>query len=148
MVRGTDIPRSVTRGDHVKVRDGEQVSPALYTSIAQNSSDPLMRQAGAEIHHVVPLYLGGGHNEENLLRAGGSASVADSAHRALHELIDSQTIQFALGDGDNRLQSQTRLSPNSIRSAVPPDRLEVMLGTLYKGGTIDYDTTGLRLADL
>ncbi|MEM9491197.1 MAG: HNH endonuclease signature motif containing protein, partial [Myxococcota bacterium] len=94
----TSIPRQLTQGPHVIVKGNTTVSASLYTQIATKSNDELLSKLQGEIHHFVPLYIGGSHDEHNLVRAEGAARVKENAtritaHAQLHQLIDETKVR-------------------------------------------------------
>jgi hypothetical protein len=142
IVRHTEIPRYVEPGAHVLINaDGESRNSALYASIAARSRDAALSQLAGEIHHVVPLYAGGGHVETNLMRAEGDARIAadaaETAHHVMHQFIDDLEITRYM---DNL---KVRLREPDLRREFPDDVIKIMIGVLYSDGHIDYSETDL-----
>jgi hypothetical protein len=96
-----------------------------------------LSQLDGQIHHAVPLYLAGGSDEANLVRAVGDAKIAETAHGALHEMIDRLEItQYA----DNLKVS---LRAQDLQQEFPEDVLKIMIGVVWADGNIDYEETDL-----
>jgi hypothetical protein len=128
----------------VKTNKDVRHSKALYESIAQNSGDEMVNLAAnvteKQIHHVVPLYLGGPHAVRNLFSATGDAKVAHdvpaTAHKLMHDLIDKTQVSFYLAAKDKEFTS--KLSFTDLAQTLPADQLKLLMGTLYEDGHIDY----------
>ncbi len=133
----TKIPRTVPQSsDYVKTREGAKISPALYGAIASEAENEASHKLGEEVHHVLPLYLGGSHVEGNLLSVIGKASqdVAQSAHAALHRLIDGVSITGLMED------NVETLSYRDLSRAFAKEPESILIGTLHLLGDITYQT--------
>lgn len=140
-VTPTILPREVPRSsDLVRVREGgPSRSSALYGSIAQRSTAELLRLGPGEIHHIIPLYLGGTHEERNLISAEGGAAVEGTVHNLLHELIDATNVEFFV----NGLRRSSTLDFTALSQAIPPDVRRVLIGVLFSTGLIRYSEQNL-----
>lgn len=131
----TAYPRSVKKGPLVRCNpEAERTSQALYHSIAKNSQDPMLSELAGQLHHIIPLYLGGSHREDNLMRAEGLAKVAGTAHGIMHELLDSTSIAKFLGQADNDIT----LKWSDLAKILDPQSTFVYIGELVADGRISY----------
>jgi hypothetical protein len=144
VVKNTDIPRDVEGGGHVLLNSAATVARtnALYTAIGEASANRMLSGLGGQIHHVVPLYLGGGHPETNLMRAEGDARIRagmrDTAHHIMHEFIDNlEIVRFVDG-------IKVKLREPDLRRAFPDDAVQILIGVLYPDGRIAYQETPLK----
>lgn len=118
-----------------------------------------------EIHHLIPLYLGGSHFYRNLLAAHGSARVnaekypklaAESAHRALHMLIENQeNVRIRIlgemkDETVNKNITLDTLSPGKVKSAIEKQvkSLDLLIGTMYADGFVKYVNSSINLAKI
>jgi len=138
-IRPTEIPRSLRSGPHVRVNPDESRSRALYHGIARDSDYSAVRELGGQLHHALPLYMGGGHEQDSLIQAEGMARIASSAHGMLHNMIDEQDVSEFLGE------EEVTLEWADLAETYDPDGLMVVLGTLFTDGHIEYDETELPL---
>lgn len=88
-----------------------------------------------EIHHLIPLYLGGGHRQQNLKKVSGSASTPGAAHQIMHSLIDKTSVAILVEDH----LRETTLKWSDLAKAIPKKVREVLIGTLFEGGAIKYE---------
>ena len=118
-----------------------------------------------QVHHLVPLYLGGSHYYKNLLEAYGDARInvekypekaAESAHKALHDLIENKEdvevrILGEMKDGtkDANITLDT-LSPGKVKSAIEKqvNSLDLIIGTMYGDGFVKYVNSSIDLAKI
>ncbi|WP_428268721.1 hypothetical protein [Haliangium sp.] len=146
-VHSTSIPRNLASGAHVIKNGDVAVSPSLYQQIAASSNEKLLSQLSGQIHHFVPLYLGGSHEVGNLIRTEGDARVKDTAtrvtaHALLHQLIDEMGVKVWL---NGRIQ-ETTLKWQDLASTFNDDDLVILIGTLMKAGSISYQESKLPFA--
>ncbi|HEU5101100.1 MAG TPA: hypothetical protein VFU22_18875, partial [Roseiflexaceae bacterium] len=146
-VTPTDIPRNVPQGvPYVRVRANVPgggrpiVSHSLYEAIANRFAGEL-RHPEREIHHVLPLYLGGAHIRFNLAEVYGAAADENSTHHVLHQLIDRVDISSILGQD----AGSVTLEDSDLRRVYGAN-LNVLIGTLYADGDISYEDTEVRLS--
>ena len=135
---------------------------AGYRSIASSADFSALSVLGEklvhQVHHFLPLYLGGTHEQGNLMQAEGHAAkdevesedpqakparVAVTAHAKLHEMIDTTSIADFL-EQDTAVPRVT-LSWRSLASAFPMDSLNILIGELGPRGAIKYTDTERRL---
>jgi hypothetical protein len=143
-VTPTIIPRDVPANSPVKTNSGVAKSKALYEHIARESKARLLTLAPPEIkseiqvHHVVPLYLGGTHEARNLVQARGDAKVAENvaatAHKLLHDLIDQTSVTFFV----DQQKITSTLDFTSLSQKIPASTRKILIGTLYENGYIKY----------
>ena len=140
-VKNTDIPRYVEGGAHVKFNTNSTTkkTQALYTKIAENSKDVTLSALAGEIHHVIPLYLGGSHNELNLMMAEGHEAVASSAHHEMHAIIDELNVEVWV----NNNVKAVGLEYTQLAKDIPRNALKIIIGTLFDDGSITYEETKL-----
>jgi hypothetical protein len=112
----------------------------LYKSIAEGSDDTLLSDIQGQIHHFLPLYLGGGNEASALVRAQGSARISEEAHGMLHELIDETSISQYMDT-----QDEVTLQFDSLKDHYKDDELKVLIGTMLTDSTIHYKETNLKL---
>ena len=199
-IKGTSVPRKLKKGgDHIHVRDGAVISKALYGKIAATAEHSALNKLKGEIHHVLPLYLGGGNEADNLVVVEGHAAydknkskllshfgdadaivkanaaevarvadispteaqsiidaikaqkagtetvnididaAAETAHAALHELIDDKNI----GDFLNDDEQVVKLSWSDISKQFKDTDLKIFIGVASDDGRIKYHETDL-----
>lgn len=95
-------------------------------------------------HHLLPLYLGGGHQVSNLIRAEGEAATKGAAHYILHELINEIRVVGLSGPATSKLGESKVLTWSSLASTFKDDSLFILIGILSHDGTIEYRQTSLR----
>jgi hypothetical protein len=147
LVRPTDIPRDVPQSvPYVVVRPVRAgstqtvaVAPALYEGIARESVRAL-DLADTQIHHALPIYAGGGHDEFSLAVVYGGASSAGSPHNMLHSVIDNLQIAPFLNTNAARVSLRVEDLYRHYRAD-----LVVLIGTLYTDGRIEWQETGRRI---
>ncbi|MFN8394617.1 MAG: DUF4157 domain-containing protein [Bacteroidia bacterium] len=157
-VTPTEIPRNLkgaSSSELVQV-NSHSISPSLYSQIAENHNQEINVKFDGEIHHIVPLYLGGGHNLYNLLAAQGSARLPDnvaittSVHAILHDRIDKAKIAAFLQDSlaDAKISANFEaLSPSDITNMMK-GKQNLIIGTLFRNGDIKYRDAKISLDDL
>jgi hypothetical protein len=144
VVRNTDIPRDIEPGPHMIARhqgSRSEILAATYERVAAASANTALKSLKGQIHHFVPLYLGGGSQEENLVSAEGKASVANTTHNLLHRFIDKLEIKNHLCQLP---QNKTSLKYGDLVKAFPDDILLLIIGTVYDDGRIVYTQTKVK----
>lgn len=172
-IGNTEITRFQTsaKGDSVIRKNADYTGgfSAVYHKKAEEyateEAGSLESKLSGQIHHLVPLYLGGSHNYRNLIAAHGHARVnvekfpqeaADSAHKALHDLIESKKkvrirILGEMKDGTiNKNITLDTLSPGKIKHAIETQvvSLDLIIGTMYADGFVKYINTSINLENL
>jgi hypothetical protein len=137
-VKHTDIPRNFVTGEHLIRNPDFSVNQAKYTTIAAKAQEKALSALSGEIHHIVPLYLGGGSEAASLMAAEGGAGIAGSAHNAMHEFIDDLKIGKTLG-----VKNAYTLDWQSLGGTFPDDTLKIIIGTVKQDGSITYKETAL-----
>ncbi len=142
-VRPTDIPRDVPQNvPYVRVRQATTgsiaVAPALYGNLAAEIVT-FLNLSTTQIHHVLPLYLGGGHELENLAVIFGGSSAAGTPHQMLHAVIDSIDISSYVATSAPRLTLRVEDLARHYRE------FNILIGILRSDGQIEWDDTGQRL---
>ncbi|HBB32826.1 MAG TPA: hypothetical protein DDZ80_21645 [Cyanobacteria bacterium UBA8803] len=137
-VKHTDIPRNLVEGQHM-IRNPEfSANQAKYKTIAANAKEKALSELTGEVHHVIPLYLGGGSELGNLMVAEGGAAVEESAHNAMHQFIDELEIGELLN-----VKDKITLDWASLGGTFPDDMLKILIGTVKQDGSIEYKETAL-----
>jgi len=152
----TDIIRSVKVKGNKFVKINKKLrklraskSKALYHKTSKNAQDIMntqltkeMKNANLkpEIHHTGSLYLGFGHELQNLLTLFGNAGVPTEPHGMMHEFIDKADITKFMDSSSN-----VTLDNSSLRKHFNDDKLEIMLGTLKTDGRVSYKKANLKL---
>ena len=116
--------------------DQRQMVSQFYSKLANSGDDEVLNTMRGQIHHVIPLYLGGGHNAENLMRALGHAATAGTVHHLMHSLIDQTVVDAWV---NNQKLSALSLDYNQLANRIPRDALRVIIGILFCDGRINYD---------
>ena len=150
-INHTDIPRylkAAETSEFIKTNN-HPISPHLYSKVPQKHKDKIEFKYGEEVHHVVPLYLGGSHHLSNLLKVQGKAKgeVSDSVHRELHDLIDEGAVTTYIQDKAGQPISVTlnSLKPSELKSKITPQGLNIVIGTLFTDSSIKYRDTKIAL---
>ena len=123
------------------VKDGKSVSKALYHGIAKKSNFSAVKKMKGQLHHALPLYMGGSHEEHSLIQAEGMARVESAAHGMLHKMIDDQDITEHLGPR----AAETTLEWKDLADHYEARNLAVLLGVLKDSGKITYEESDLSL---
>lgn len=142
-VRPTDIPRDVPQNvPYVRVRQATTgsiaVAPALYGNLAADIVN-FLNLNNTQIHHVLPLYLGGGHELENLAVIFGGSSASGTPHQMLHAVIDTIDISSYVATSAPRLTLRVEDLARHYRE------FNILIGILRSDGQIEWDDTGQRL---
>jgi hypothetical protein len=142
-VRPTDIPRDVPQNvPYVRVRQTETgtiaVAPALYGTIAADIVD-FLNLNDTQIHHVLPLYLGGGHELPSLAVIFGGSGAGGTPHQMLHSVIDAIDIRTYITTNVPRLTLRVEDLARHYRE------FNILIGVLRADGQIEWDDTGKRL---
>jgi hypothetical protein len=138
-IRPTSLPRNVASGELVRINAQQTRAEALYHGIAEASDQALLNEFDGQLHHVIPLYLGGGHAEGSLVQAEGMARIETDAHGILHNFIDNTVVANMIG-----AQPHTPLEWNALAQAFPGKALDLLIGELQgpdggrPAGTISY----------
>jgi len=151
-VSGTDIPRHLKAAhasDLIKVNNESPISPSLYSSVAKKYNASVQAKFKGEVHHVIPLYLGGSHQIQNLIKVHGkkASDIADSAHAALHNFIDTTSIELFLKDNaspSGQASIKTTLKDTEIADKLK-GHLKILIGTLKEDGSIKYKETQIKM---
>jgi hypothetical protein len=133
-IKPTDMPRYVPGGDLVVVNDPKVKSEALYQGVAEKAGKGFLEKMEGELHHVIPLYLGGGNEATSLVWASGT--VSSGAHGALHAFINTTKISKWLSTNPNK----PTLKYWDIAAQFPGKILDVLIGVLNDDGSIKYKT--------
>lgn len=175
MIRNTDVPRYVRNGTHcIRRGDGEvTAAEASYQTRARESGFSALQRLGQglqhQIHHFLPIYLGGGHQSGNLVQAEGHAArtevpvpstedpnkterIALTAHAKLHEVIDATDITEFVRPAEQLLEAGQVAPPvtldwHSLATAFPLEDLNVSIGELHGDGCITYEVTERPIKD-
>jgi hypothetical protein len=155
VVTPTDIPRYLkvkNAGNSLIIKRSADTTPSsdLYTAIAKKNRGDVRIKFDGEVHHIIPLYLGGSHALSNLISVFGQAKgeIADSAHAQLHDMIDNlgNVKLFFESEGKEQSVDVDSLKPEEIYSKfkdkldpVGNSQITVVVGTLYEGGDIQYE---------
>ncbi len=142
-VRPTDIPRDVPQNvPYVRVKQATTgtiaVAPALYGNIAGDIVT-FLNLNDTQIHHVLPLYLGGGHEIQSLAVIFGGSSAAGTPHQMLHEVIDRIDISSYVGENAGTVTLRVEDLARHYRE------FNILIGALHTDGSIEWDDTGQRL---
>ena len=181
-IRGTSIVRNLAGGrssDLFRANTAHSDSLAsMYQRISDDYSkdhaDQIKSMLSGQVHHLVPLYLGGSHKIGNLIKAVGDAKVgnaekeglsqvqidaikakaAKSAHFHLHQLIDTVTeVTTAIKDDvESAVPAKTiklaSLTDSDINKAISSDKLSLVIGTVFEDGNVAYEQTNIKIDDL
>lgn len=151
-VKGTGIPRNVKAKNQpfVNVNPnlesmGTSKSQALYHGVlekAEGTLNSVLKKGlgDAQIHHLMPLYLGGTHHIENLLTLFGMARIESTAHGMMHKVIDETRIDAYL-----ETDREITLENSSVSSYFSDDKLDILIGLLKTNGSIEYRKSGFDL---
>jgi hypothetical protein len=124
--------------NYVKYDTVAKRAQSKYVAEAEGGLTDVVWQLLGEYHHFIPLYLGGGNEEENLLPAFGRAKVDDlstSAHAMFHDAIDQLTVEARLSDGT---AMTVPLDVSGLQSAIKKDQRNYLVGVVYDDATVDY----------
>lgn len=155
LVTPTDIPRRLQVGKegYVRVNPGYSISPRLYQAIAEANKEKVRLKYEGQIHHIVPVYLGGSHKVANLLRAKGDARAAEaSVHKKLHELIEEvsltvfarQVVEKEMAQKGPQRVDLDSLKPQELKRKIEETAgLRLLIGTLFADGDIEYVETSI-----
>jgi len=113
-----DAIRDLTTHPIVVVRGTDQLRAFGYRPHFIDATGALVE---GDLHHLVPLYLGGDHGIGNLL------DLDPEAHRAVHELLEGVVVS----DGFT-------LAPNSIGRI--DANFEAGIGILYRDGRVELES--------
>ncbi|MEM9548290.1 MAG: DUF4157 domain-containing protein [Bacteroidota bacterium] len=149
-IAGTKIPRLLKAASKTDlITRYKSISKALYSKIAKAHKSDFNAKFGEQVHHIVPLYLGGSHNINNLIKVQGQAKadIAESVHAQLHHFIDELSITLYLENEGSDPEEVTLdgLDFDGVRAKLTDDKLVVLLGMLYQDGTIKYKETDIKL---
>lgn len=155
-VTPTEIVRNVREKDRAFVVKNPKLkelkkskSKALYHSVSKTAKDLLNTQLQKElkkaklkpeIHHAGSLYLGFGHELENLLTLFGNAGVPTEPHGMMHAFIDKIDVSKFLETSED-----VTLDNSSMRKHFTDDKLEILLGTLGTDGKVSYKNANIKL---
>jgi hypothetical protein len=137
-VSHTDLPRRLSEHSLVRVRadlNRSEVYEQLYSQVFEAFKNEKKREMLGQIHHLIPLYLGGGHDPQNLEKAIGNAKTPGTAHQILHDVIDQTQVEIWIEDQ----QKSTTLSWSDLAKQIPKRARRILIGILFKGGSIEYD---------
>ncbi len=150
-IDNTAIPRYLKNARKSKLilhNAKKSVSGALYRKIAKRYKGAYRTKFKGEIHHAIPLYLGGSHMLSNLLKVQGQAAkkAAESAHAALHKFIDelSVTLFFEREGKDPETVTLNNFTVKEIRDKLQ-GKSKLLFGKLYTNGEIKYKETNIKI---
>jgi hypothetical protein len=151
-ISGTDVPRKLKgarSSELIKLNPENTITDALYRSVAQKYSGSMQAKFSGQVHHIIPLYLGGSHVIQNLIKIQGqkASDISDSAHAALHNFIDTTEVELFIKQkigGEDEVSIRTTLKDIDIAEKLK-DHLKVSIGTLRNNGAIAYKETSINL---
>jgi hypothetical protein len=150
LITPTSIPRNLTvgTGTYVRTNGDVSMSSSLYQATVTQAESQVRSAFGDDIHHIIPLALGGSHHLQNLLRLQGKRSedLRASAHAGLHNVLDEagEAIELYLRNasgGPVRVQIDSLDEAKLRRAIQQAGQMNVVIGTLFRNGEIVYRET-------
>ncbi len=152
LITPTSIPRKLTVGSGTFVKKNNlPIGQYLHDSSVSKASDEARKSFGDEVHHIIPIALGGAHQIENLLKVKGKRGdeIKKSAHEGLHNVFDekvSNSVNLYVKDeaGSPVSISLDSLNEQSLRHKIESvTTLNVVIGTLLTDSSIQYRDTNI-----
>ena len=154
LITPTSIPRNLTVGSGTFVKtNGSPISQYLHEASVAKASTDARKSFGDEVHHIIPIALGGAHHLKNLIKVKGGRGddIRDSAHKGLHAVFDEKVdtaINLYVKDeaGDPQAVTLDSLNEQSLRHKVEAaTSLNIVIGTLLSDSSIEYRDTNIPM---
>jgi len=138
----TGIPRDLTIGNRNYIKGNTSLKNKKYRETFKNAPKAIAGNLQKvikdnQIHHNLPLYLGGGSEFTALTLVTGKAWDKNTIHGKLHKMINKEDIAAKLGY-DKSSKISVTLDRASLLKHYNRDRLVILVGSVLLDGQIIY----------